>query len=72
MQIVTHKPKVLRTAAKLLEDLGLEEREYPTSPAELSEADEEALHIEWIATKSKTGESFVEFLSRRLNLKGRV
>jgi hypothetical protein len=68
MQSVTEKPKVLRTAAQLLADLDLKSREYPTDPAKLSEADEQALHLEWLATKSKTGESFAEFLQRRLAL----
>lgn len=62
------RPKVLRTAAQLLADLDLEAREYPADPALLTEADDEALHLEWTATKSKTGESFAEFLKRRLKL----
>lgn len=66
---MTDKPKVLRTVARLVEDLDLEGREYPTNPADLSPAQEEALHIEWLTTRKKTGEqSFSAFLKRRLSL----
>jgi len=68
LSVTDKKPKVLRTAAQLLTDLDLGGREYPSNPAQLSEADEEALHIEWVSTASKTGESFAAFLKRRLGL----
>lgn len=66
LSVSDKKPKVLRTVDQLLSDLDLEGREYPSDPAQLSDADEEALHLEWMTTTK--GESFADFLKRRLSL----
>lgn len=69
MQLMSQKPDVLRTAVQLLADLDLASEGYPRNPAMLTEAQTDTLQLEWLSTKSTTGEkTFSDFLKRRLSL----
>ena len=57
---------VLGPIATIEKALAERDSPYPEDPRDLSRADEEALFLEWLETRSETRETFADFLRRRL------